>query len=211
MGRLLCALVAGAVLSLPATGVASAAKAPKPDAHDRAVAAQLVARLVTFEKLTASTKDSSDLQSALQRCPAVGKSPSKVLAAAFSLFPALLIQIVNEYGPQLRDLRTMLASMHADAPLFQQWLHAEHDDLSLILEFDNHGKKIDLCKAATVMLDNKSTPADVQNVLGIDPAIIGQVFTSPVSGTLTKIEPRVRVFLIAAGVSARNAKRLTSD
>jgi hypothetical protein len=211
MGRLLCALVAGALLAMPAAGIARAAKAPTPDAHDRAVAARLAAQLVTFQKLTASAKDSTDLQKSLQKCPAVGKSPSKVFAAAFSLFPALLIEIVNEYGPQLRDLRTTLGSLHPDAPLFKQWLKAEQDDLSLILQFDNHGKKIDLCRAATVMLDKKSTADDVQKVLGINPAIIAQVFTSPVSSTLSKIGPKMRAFLISAGVSARNAKTLTSN
>lgn len=190
-------------------GGAALAATPKPDAHDRRLAAELSAEVTTFQRL-AGGKDNS-LQTSLDRCGFIKKHPKDALAAIFALIPVVLIEAVNEYGPQLRTLRSSLGGMHPDSPLFAQWLTAEGDDLSLILEFDNHGKKIDLCEAATLLLDKKTTAADVHRVLGIDPALLRKLFSSPVSSRLEKLNPRMQAFLIAAGVSKKNAASLTSS
>jgi hypothetical protein len=62
-----------------------------------------------------------------------------------------------------------------------------------------------------LLLNKKTTAADVQRVLGIDPALLGKIFSSPVSSKLEKLNPRMRTFLIAAGVSRKNAATLTSS
>ena len=59
-----------------------------------------------------------------------------------------LTEIVNDYGPQIRDLRATVVAMHPHSPLFRRWLTAEAQTFSLLLQFDNHGKKVDLCQAA---------------------------------------------------------------
>ncbi len=198
-----------AVLALALSTGASAA-APKPGAHDRALARQLSARVTTFQQLASGTKDDS-FQKSLGRCAFIKKHPKDAFAAIFALVPVVLIEAVDEYGPELRSLRSSIGAMHPDSPLFAQWLTAVGGDLSLILEFDNHGKKIDLCDAATLLLDKKTTAADVHRVLGIDPTLLGKVFSNPVSSKLENLNPKMRTFLIAAGVSRKNAATLTSS
>ena len=86
-------------------------------------------------------------------------------------------------------------------------------NFALILQYDNHGQKIDFCRAATVLLSKKSTAQDIRKAIGIDPALIGKLFSSGSSGpgtTVTHLNPKMRKFLVAAGVSARNAKALTT-
>jgi hypothetical protein len=192
-----------------ALGAAAGAAAPKPDAHDRALAEILSAKVTTFKQLS-GTNDHS-LQTSLERCTFIKKNPKDAFAAIFALVPVVLIEAVDQYGPELRALRASIGGMHPDSPLFAQWLAAEGSDLSLILEFDNHGKRIDLCSAATLLLDKKTTAADVRRVLGIDPALLAKIFSSPVSSKLEKLNPRMRAFLIAAGVSRKNATTLTSS
>ena len=68
--------------------------------------------------------------------------------------------------------------MHPHSPLFRRWLAAEGQNFSLLLRFDNHGKKVDLCTAVKVLLDKTSTDADVYRVIGIHTALIGRLFGS---------------------------------
>jgi hypothetical protein len=196
----LAALTAGAALGA----------APKPDAHDRALARMLDAKVKTFREI-ASQQDDSNFKQSLNKCPVVKKDPSQAFAALFALLPALLIELVNDYGTEMRGLQQTLADMHPHSALFARWTAAEATNFDLILQFDNHGKKIDLCEAATVMLDKKSTAADVHRVLGIDPRLIGKLFTSGgASSTATKLDPQMERFFVAAGLSAKDAKTLTS-
>ena len=105
----------------------------------------------------------------------------------------------------------MLAGI-PDSTLFRSWVGAEQKNLELILAFDNHGAKIDLCRAATVMLDKSSTADDVQKVLGIDPSLIARLFSSGSSAagaSLTRLNPRMRTFFVAAGLSRKDAAILT--
>ncbi|HEX4518788.1 MAG TPA: hypothetical protein VH063_04310 [Gaiellaceae bacterium] len=201
-------VVAAGMLVLVLSAASFAATA-KPDSHDRALAALLSAKVTTFKQFAGSPDQS--LQKSLDSCALIKKNPKDAFAAIFALLPVILIDVVNEYGPELRALRNSLGAMDPDSPLFAQWLSAEGSDLSLILQFDNHGKKIDLCDAATVLLDKKTTAAELQRVLGIDPALLAKIFTSPVSARLEKLNPKMRTFLIAAGVSRKNAATLTSS
>ncbi len=207
--RIVAALAA---LTLLAASTATAlGAAAKPDSHDRALAAILDARVRTFQKIAAQTKSDSGVQKSLDKCPYIEKNPKQAFAALFALIPVLLIGVVNEDGPQLTALRDTLAGMHPDSPLFGQWLTAEASDLSLVLEFDNHGKKVDVCAAASVLLAKNTTAANVRRVLGIDPTLIAKLFTSPVASNLEKLNPKVRPFLIAAGVPRKDAGTLTSN
>lgn len=203
------ALAAAAALAVLFAGAALAA-APKPDAHDRALARALDARVQTFRDIAAKTAGSHSLQQSLDRCPLLKKDPSQAFAALFALLPALVAQLVNDYGPQLRELRQMLVGLDPHAGLFRRWSAAEAKSFALLLRFDNHGEKIDLCDAATVMLDKKSSPADVQKVLGIDPSLIAALFQSPAGAALTKLNPQMRTFFVSAGLSKADAKILTS-
>ena len=98
--------------------------------------------------------------------------------------------------------------MHPHSALFRKWTAAEGQDLALILKFDNHGKKIDLCHAATVMLDKKTTAADIRRVIGIDPTLIALVFQSPVSKTLDEPEPEDAGLLRRGRPTCRRTRRL---
>ena len=201
-------IVAVIVVALVAAGAAAAAR---PDAHDRALVQRLQGEANAFAAL-ASNAGSDD--PALQKCSFMKtKDPAKAFAAAFAVLPALLIQVVSEYKPQFTKLRQVLGGMHPDSPLFAKWLVAERQNLGLLLQFDNGGKPIDLCKAGEVMLSKSSTADDVRAVLGIDPALVAKLFTSNQSGsqsTVTRLNPQMRTFFIQAGLSAKAAKALTS-
>ena len=203
------ALAVVAALAALTAGAAFAA-APKPDAHDRALARALAAKVKTFREIAAQTRGNDSFKQSLDRCPVVKKNPSQAFAAVFAILPALLTELVNDYGPVLRDLRQTLLAMHPHAALFRRWTAAEAKNFDLILQFDNHGKKVDLCEAATVMLDRKSTAADVHRVLGIDPSLIAKLFRAGASSTATRLDPQMRAFFVAAGLSAKDAKTLTS-
>jgi len=195
----LAALTAGAALGA----------APSPDSHDRALARALDAKVQTFREIAAQSDD-SNLKQSLDKCPVIEKDPGQAFAAVFALLPALLIELVNDHGTEIRGLRGTFVGMDPHSALFRKWTAAEVSSFDLILQFDNHGQKIDLCEAATVMLDKKSTPADIHRVLGIDPSLLAQLFTSNASSAATKLDPQMRTFFIAAGLSAKDAKILTS-
>jgi len=63
------------------------------------------------------------------------------------------------------------------------------------------------------MMSKSSTAADVKAVLGIDPALVAKLFTNSQSGpqaTLTRLNPQMRTFFVAAGLKPADAKILTS-
>ncbi len=209
--RLAGLIVAVAVLSSSAAIARGAT--PRPDSHDRALISRLAAKVSSFQAIAAKTSDDSALEKSLDNCPAFKKDPSNLFAAVVALLPALLIEVVNEAKPQLVQLRDLVAGMDAHAPLFDRWLAAEADSFRLILRFDNHGKKIDYCKAATVMLAKSSTAQDIRNAFGIDPAAIAALFdTSPssVSVRLKSLNPQIRPFLVLGGLSTKMARQLTT-
>jgi hypothetical protein len=206
-------LLAVVSIALVLCGAAAGAAAPKPDAHDRAIALQLAAKVATFRAIAAKEKGSSSDQS-LNKCAYLKAHPKDAFAAVFAILPALLVQLVNDYKPQLVDLENTVTSLHPDSPVFSKWLTASGKNFGLILKFDNHGQKIDLCQVATVMLTKSSTADDFHRVLGIDPALIGVLFSNAnaaASKTVTKLNPQVRAFLIAAGVPRKDAIALTNS
>ncbi len=208
------ALTAAVAATLAAVGTTTAgAASPRPDAYDRALAARLGAAVGTFQAVAAKSSNDSQVQKALKTCAPFNKSASQAFAAAFALLPALLIDVVNQYKPQLTNLHDMLAGMNPHASLFRQWSSAEAQTFGLILQFDNHGKKIDYCRAAKVLTSKTSTAQDIRNVLGIDPSVIAKLYesgTSKASTTLKRLNPQMRAFFVAAGLTTKSAKALTT-
>jgi hypothetical protein len=206
-------LAATVLLSLALVAAGTAAASSAPDAHDRALVRQIDALATTFDRLP-SQSQSQDLDKVLANCSfAKGKDPSQAFAGAFVLLPALLIETVSQVRPQLVQARDLLASMRPDSPLFARWLAAEKKSITFLLQFDNGGKPIDMCKAAKVMLAKSSTPAQIQAVLGIDPRLIAKVFTGSMASStdaITRLNPRMRTFFISAGLSRKHALALTS-
>jgi hypothetical protein len=199
------ALVTLAALALAGPGSAATAR---PDAHDRALAVQLNDKVTTFRNIAAGTQNGGN---SLGRCAQFKNDPQQALGAVFVLIPVFLTEIVNDYGPQIRDLRDTVVAMHPDSPLFARWLTAEGQTFSLLLQFDNHGKKVNLCRAADVLLDKTSTDADIYRVTGIHTVLIGRLFGSSASETVNKLNPRMRAFFVAAGLKPADAKILTSS
>lgn len=202
-------LAAALAVALAVSAASTARAAASPDAHDRALAATLIAKAKTFQKLGGAT--SQGASSSLEHCPAFKKDPQKALSAFFLLIPVFLAEVVHDYGPQISDLRDSLDGMHPDSPLFRSWLTAESGSLSLLLQFDNHGKKVDLCEAANVLLAKTPSDADVYRVTGLHLATIGRLFSSKASASLQKLNPQMQKFFVAAGLSAADAKTLTSS
>jgi hypothetical protein len=195
-----------ALTALALAGTAAAATL-RPDAHDRALAAELNEKVTTFRNIAAGTENGGN---SLQKCAQFKNDPQQALGAVFVLIPVFLTQIVNDYGPEIRDLRGTVASMHPHSPLFARWLDAEGQTFSLLLQFDNHGKKVNLCQAAKVLLDQRSTDADIYRVIGIHTVLIGRLFGSTASQTVSKLNPQMRTFFVAAGLNPDDAKILTS-
>jgi hypothetical protein len=202
------------VVAVGLVGVSAAAAAsPAPDAHDRAVAQQLAAKVVELQKLVTASKGSDDrITKALRGCKGLGKTPGESFGVVFAMLPVLLIDVVNELRPQLLDLRATIGPMHPHALLFRRWLAAERANIDQILAFDNHGKKIDYCAAAKVMLAKNPSDAQVEAVLGVPPSRIKALFagaSSQASATVSKLNSKMRTFLIAAGVPRKVAVQLT--
>ena len=151
--------IAAAALALVAA--APPAAPPRPDPHDRALAHQLSAKVAAFRAVV--TKSGAGLQKSIDSCPAAKKDPSQAFALVFAAVPALFTEIVTEYKPQIVALRDTVGAMHPDAPVFGTWLTALGQSFDLLLEFDNHGKQVDICKAATVLarqaFDRRGHPA----------------------------------------------------
>ena len=202
-------VVAVVAVALLAAGAATASS--RPDAHDRTLVHRLQAQANTFAALASQANNEDP---ALQKCSFMKtKDASKAFAGAIAVLPALLVKIVGEYKPQFTKLRGVLAAMHPDSNLFAKWIVAERQNLGVLLQFDNGGKPVDLCKAGEVMLSKSSTAADVKAVLGIDPALVAKLFSSSQSGpqaTLTRIKPQMRTFFVQAGLSEKQATGLTS-
>ena len=168
---------------------------------------------MTFRAIAKRADRGTKRITSLDHCAAV-RTPSQAFAAVIALLPAVLIDLVNEIKPQLLGLRRTLAGMRPHSRLFGRWLAAVEQNLSLILRFDNHGKKIDYCRAAKVMLAKSSTAHDIERVLGIDPALVALLFrggSSAPGQTLQSLNAKMRVFLVAAGLSRHQAATLTSS
>ena len=106
-----CSRSALAVAAIAAAAALGAA--PSPDAHDRALARQLDAKVQTFRKIAAQDGGSDELKQSLDKCPLLKKDPGQAFAALFALLPALLTQIVNDYGPRSGDVQRTVSF---DAP-----------------------------------------------------------------------------------------------
>jgi hypothetical protein len=206
------ALIVVTLAALACAPVASAAT-PAPDAHDRALAHQLAAKVAALQKLqSGSTQSDGRLTRELKGCKGLGKSPGQSFAVVFAMLPVLLIDLVNEIRPIILDVRSTVGAMHPHAPLFRRWLAAETANIDQILAFDNHDKKIDYCAAAKVMLAKNASDAQVQAVLGLPLSKIKALFSGASSqntATLKKLSPPMRAFLIAAGVRRSVAVQLT--
>jgi hypothetical protein len=191
----------------------AAAATPAPDAHDRALAHRLAAKVVELQKVSSASKGSDDkITNALKGCKGLAKTPGESFAVVFAMLPVLLIDVVNELRPVLLDVRATVGAMHPHAVVFRRWLAGQRAGIEQILAFDNHGKKIDYCAAAKVMLAKSPTDAQVRAVLGVPLSRIKALFSatsSTGSATLTKLNPQMRKFLIAAGVRRSVAIELT--
>lgn len=208
MLRLLLVVV---TVGLMAASLAAAAT-PTPDAHDRALARQLAAKVVVLQKLATASKGGDDrITKALEGCKGLAKTPGESFAVVFAMLPVLLIDVVNQLRPLLLDVRATIGAMQPHAVLFRRWLTGQRAEIDQILAFDNHGRKIDYCAAAKVVLAKNMTDAQVQAVLGVPLSRIKALFSAspPASSTVTKLNPQMRIFLIAAGVRRSVAVQLT--
>ncbi len=225
-------LVVGALLA--ALLFAETARATAPDAHDRALAAALDARVATFRAIDTTAFGASETK-ALHSCVPLEKSLLKdkgnfgaafsgVLTAALELALPLTIDLADRYAAELTSLRAALSAMHPDSALFGQWRSAELRSLNLFLEFDNHGQPVDACAAATYMqglakiskAGMAAAIAEFQAKVGISVAQYRQLApgffsNSDPAAALTKLVQRMETFFVAAGLSSKDASVLSSS
>ena len=203
-------MIGGALL--PAAAAAAAllvSSGNAPDAHDRALAARLNTGVATLRKLAKPGAGAINLKP--KNCAALRNGTAgERFAAAIIVTPILVGEVVHHYKPQLVAVQQTIESIHPDSPLFTRWIAALKESFAQTLQFDTRGKKIDLCKAASVMLDKRSTPADWRRTVGFGPELVARAFNSKAQATLTALDPKMRAFLIAAGLSRQDAKTLTS-
>jgi hypothetical protein len=214
VGRALVKLLVLVIVVFCLGGTAGAAAAPsKPDAHDRAIAQRLAAEVIALRKLaTAADGGDERITKALEGCTGLGKTPGESFAVVFAMLPVLLIDVVNEIRPLLLRARTSIDALDPHAALFKRWLAALRVNLDLMLALDNPGKKIDYCAAAKTLLAKNATDAQITAVLGVSQARIKALFSKQAAqagSTVKKLNPQMRVFLIAAGVPRGIAVQLT--
>jgi hypothetical protein len=201
----LLVLVAAAVLAPAAAGASS------PDTHDRALMAQLEAKVAQYEAL--GSNSSADIDALMSKCDLVKKNPSQALKVMFAFLPIAVIELVQRYRGPFEDIRQTLASMHPDSPLFRRWVAAELREVQFLLQFGNGGKKIDPCNAVHVILSAHSTPAQIRSALGIEPTLLARLIARSTTGheaDLKRLDPPMRKFFLAGGVSRKHAVALTS-
>jgi hypothetical protein len=201
--RVLLIVLAAGVLTGTAAGVRS------PDAHDRALMARLEAKVQLYAGLGSS---SAAADSKVKQCAFVKHDPSKELSASLAVVPVDVIEAVTKFKKPFLDIQRTLVAMHPHDGLFRRWVAAERAELAFLLRFDNGGKVIDVCAAAQLLMQKQPPPAEVRAALGIDPALVPQAFLRALTtkSPLSKLNPPMRVFFIAGGVSKKNAEQLTS-
>jgi len=200
--------VAAVAAALMLVCTASAAASASPTRHDRTLVRRLVTELNTFKSVASPSFDDK----ALKGCSYLKTHPQQAFAL-FVVVPALVVNLVGEHKAELLHVRGTLAAMHPDSPLFRQWLTAQIGNFDLLLRFDNGGRHVDLCKAVTVLASQNATAAQVHALLGIDPTLVPKLFQTSSSGPsarLAKLNPRMRSFFIAAGMTPKQARALTS-
>jgi len=225
-------LVVGALVAALAS--AEAVQAAAPDAHDRALAAALDARVATFRAFDTASFGASESK-ALHSCVplekgllkdkgSLGKAFSGILTAALDLALPLTIDLADRYESELSSLRVALTAMHPDSTLFGQWRTAELRSLNLFLGFANHAQLVDPCSAATYMQGlakiSKAGMAaalvDFQSKVGISLAQFQRLAPSFYSNSdpataLSSLAQRMGAFFVAAGLDAKDAGVLSSS
>ena len=204
MARVLLILFAAATL----TGSATAARLPDP--HDRALMQELEAKVVAYQGIGQASGDVTDLS---KHCAFLKKRPSLALSASFALLPAAVIKLVQRYHGPIMDMKQTLARMQPHDDVFRRWVKIEQGEIGFLLRFDNGGKKIDSCGAAQLLLSKHPDSGRIKAVLGVSPLLIAQLFQRGFGGenkTLKRLNPQMRTFLIAGGVTPVHAATLTS-
>jgi hypothetical protein len=199
--RLLVVVLAAGVLVAPAGAVRA------PDAHDRALMSRLEAKVQEYEALGPS---SNVTDSTVAQCAFVKKDPAKGFAAAFAVLPVDVIELVTRFRGPFRDIQRTLLSVDPHDGLFRRWVAAERAEVALLLSFDNGGKTIDVCHAARLLMEKHPPPAEVREVLGINPSLVPLLFRRTSTSPLSKLNPAMRAFFIAGGVSKKHAEALTT-
>jgi hypothetical protein len=201
--RVLLIVVVAGVLAGTAAGARS------PDGHDRALMARLETKVQLYAGLGSS---SAAADSKVKQCAFVKQDPSKEFAASFALVPVDVIESVTKLKRPLLDMQRTLVSIKPHDDLFRRWVSAERAELAFLLRFDNGGKAIDVCKAAQLLMQKQPPPAEVRAALGIDPALVPQAFLRALTtkSPLSKLNPPMRAFFSAGGVSKKNAEHLTT-
>ena len=224
-------LLASAVLA--SSGSGAAASAGRPDAHDRTLSAALDSRVAFFGSIDTTAFGSGEAR-ALRSCVPlekgllkdkknVGAAFAGVLTSAFELALPLTVDLADRYGTQLLALRQTLQAMHADSPLFRRWITAELRSLNLILSFTSHGRQVAPCAVAVYLQGlTRSSKAQLKNYAarfaqqtGVSLATYERLapeFYSNANplGALTRLEPSMVAFFVAAGLSSKNATVISS-
>jgi hypothetical protein len=201
--RLVVVAIAAGVLA------STASAAPRPDAHDRALMAQLEGKVVQYENF--GSNSTGDIEALMRKCGFAKGDPSHELSVVFALLPISVI--VQELHDPFTDIEQMLSTMRPHSALFRSWVVAERNEVAFLLRFDNGGKKIDECKAARVLLSKQPRPAQIKAALGVEPALVAQLILRSTTGAgsgLQRLNPPMRAFLLAGGVSQKHAEALTS-
>jgi hypothetical protein len=196
------------VLPLLAALASTASAARVPDAHDRALMAQLEAKVAEYHTVGKSTS----VDHSLEKCSFVKGDVSKAFAATIAALPAIVAQLVHRYRAAFDDIEQTLASMRPDDAVFRRWVAAMHDDVAFLIRFDNGGKKIDLCRAADAVLHNRVS--EFSQVLGLPASLVKRFLTRELGGqgaALKRLDTEMRPFLIAGGVSPEHAGEMTDD
>ncbi len=183
---------------------------PAPEVHDRALVALLAAKVQTFREVALHTNASSE--PGLAGCTYLRTHPDAAFGPAIAVLPALLIELVDRFRPELVSLDATLASLHPDASLLRQWAAAEHPALAQMLLFDNHGKPLNLCSVVTVLRQNTLNAEQVEQVLGISATRVTPLFSTAnqrQSKVLAALDTRMRAFFVSAGLSAAETATLT--
>jgi len=132
-----------------------------------------------------------------------------ILAAALALIATTTAGAASP-RPDAHD-RALVARLGAEVSTFDAVSAKTSNDPQLQKALKTcapFNKMIDL-----VLVSKTSTAQDVRNALGIDPSLIAKLYelgSSKAGTTLTHLNPKMRAFFVAGGLTAKSAKALTS-
>ena len=208
--RIVVLLLASLLLSGPSLARAPAAtRAQGPDAHDRALVAELVGAYASAGSAAQQRLrgfGNATIMKKLSSCPgSKSKLKKDPLAVVFGLLPAMLIDVIHQVTPELSAYERRLSGLRPDSPVFKSWLTLSQQQMQALLALGRASSGVDYCKAATALLDKSQSGYLAALGLSPDEASKLRALNQGTGSAAKKVRSSFRAFLLGDGLKPKLA------